>query len=78
MTTTWIMFLLMIMMRSIQMYHDVFQCLAFHDVAPVAPVHFLVIPKKPIAQLSLAESEDQQVPVKLAHCQAVDSLYTHL
>ena len=28
------------------------QCLAFHDVNPQAPVHVLVIPKKPIAQLS--------------------------
>ncbi len=34
------------------------QCLAFHDVAPQAPVHFLVIPKKPISMLSKAEEED--------------------
>jgi len=31
---------------------------AFHDVAPQAPTHFLVIPRKPIAQLSLAEDGD--------------------
>jgi histidine triad (HIT) family protein len=31
-------------------------CLAFHDVAPQAPVHVLVIPRKPI--VSLAELED--------------------
>jgi len=34
------------------------QCVAFHDVAPQAPTHFLVIPRKPIAQLSLAEDGD--------------------
>uniref|UniRef100_A0AAF6YW67 Histidine triad nucleotide binding protein 2 n=1 Tax=Bos taurus TaxID=9913 RepID=A0AAF6YW67_BOVIN len=36
------------------------QCLAFRDVAPQAPVHFLVIPKKPIPRISQAEEEDQQ------------------
>ncbi|KAJ8338726.1 hypothetical protein SKAU_G00355120 [Synaphobranchus kaupii] len=34
------------------------QCIAFHDVAPQAPIHFLVVPRKPIAQLSKAEEED--------------------
>jgi len=34
------------------------QCLAFHDVNPQAPVHVLVIPKKPIAQLSKAGDDD--------------------
>jgi histidine triad (HIT) family protein len=33
-------------------------CLAFKDVHPQAPVHVLVIPKKPIARLSDAESQD--------------------
>ena len=37
------------------------KCLAFHDVTPQAPKHFLVIPKKPIQQLSLAEDSDEQV-----------------
>jgi histidine triad (HIT) family protein len=32
--------------------------LAFKDVRPQAPVHILVIPKQPIAQLSDAESKD--------------------
>ena len=41
--------------------HEDEQCLAFHDVSPQAPVHFLVIPKKPIVQLSLAEDCDEQV-----------------
>jgi len=34
------------------------QCLAFRDIAPQAPVHFLVIPKQPL--VSLAESTHQQ------------------
>ena len=32
--------------------------IAFRDIAPQAPVHILVIPKKPIPQLAAAESED--------------------
>ncbi len=32
--------------------------LAFRDIHPQAPVHILVIPKKPIPGLSEAESED--------------------
>lgn len=32
--------------------------IAFKDVNPQAPVHILVIPKEPIAQLSDAESKD--------------------
>jgi len=34
------------------------KCLAFNDVNPQAPVHVLVIPKKPIVQLSKAEDHD--------------------
>ncbi|XP_028912994.1 histidine triad nucleotide-binding protein 1 [Ornithorhynchus anatinus] len=37
------------------------QCLAFHDVAPQAPVHFLVIPKKPIVRMAEAEDADENV-----------------
>ena len=33
--------------------------LAFRDINAQAPVHFLVIPKKPIAKLSDAADEDQ-------------------
>lgn len=32
--------------------------LAFKDINPQAPVHILVIPKKPIAKLADAESQD--------------------
>lgn len=32
--------------------------LAFHDVAPQAPTHILIIPKKPLAKLSDAQDDD--------------------
>lgn len=35
------------------------QCLAFHDVSPQAPVHFLVIPKKEIASTDAIEESDK-------------------
>lgn len=34
------------------------QCLAFHDVAPQAPIHVLVIPKTPIPSLEQLAAED--------------------
>jgi len=37
------------------------QCLAFRDVNPQAPVHVLVIPRKPIATLAEAGPEDQEL-----------------
>ncbi|MEY4353717.1 MAG: hypothetical protein RLZZ609_1958 [Cyanobacteriota bacterium] len=36
-------------------------CLAFKDVNPQAPVHVLVIPRKPIATLAEAQPEDQEL-----------------
>ncbi|XP_052811211.1 adenosine 5'-monophosphoramidase HINT1-like [Mya arenaria] len=37
------------------------QCLAFSDVSPEAPVHFLVIPKKPLTGVGAAGPEDQML-----------------
>ena len=37
------------------------QCLAFHDVAPQAPVHILVIPKKEIVSIEHLSEEDEQL-----------------
>ena len=34
------------------------QCLAFHDIMPQAPVHFLVIPKKEITSTNDIADED--------------------
>ncbi len=36
-------------------------CVAFHDVSPQAPVHVLVIPKKPIKSLVELEAVDAQL-----------------
>jgi histidine triad (HIT) family protein len=36
-------------------------CLAFHDVNPQAPTHILLIPKKSIAKVAEAGSDDQSL-----------------
>lgn len=41
-----------------QVYADE-HCLAFRDVTPQAPVHVLVIPRQPIAQLADATAEHE-------------------
>jgi histidine triad (HIT) family protein len=33
--------------------------LAFRDIHPEAPTHVLIIPKKPVARIAVAEHEDQ-------------------
>lgn len=35
------------------------QCIAFRDINPGAPVHVLVVPRKPIPRLADASTEDQ-------------------
>ncbi|KAF8795091.1 Histidine triad nucleotide-binding protein 1 like protein [Argiope bruennichi] len=37
------------------------KCVAFNDVNPQAPVHILVVPRKPIIQLSVAEDGDAEL-----------------
>jgi histidine triad (HIT) family protein len=39
--------------------HEDDLCLAFHDINPQAPVHVLLVPKKPIVDLADASAEDQ-------------------
>jgi histidine triad (HIT) family protein len=41
--------------------HEDDHCLAFHDVSPQAPVHVLVIPKKPIVNVDALQDEDAAV-----------------
>jgi histidine triad (HIT) family protein len=41
-----------------QIVHEDEHCLAFHDVRPQAPVHVLVIPKRPIASLEKLTAAD--------------------
>ena len=37
------------------------QCLAFRDISPQAPVHFLVIPREPIPKLSDAGEQHREL-----------------
>ncbi|KAH3728067.1 hypothetical protein DPMN_054014 [Dreissena polymorpha] len=37
------------------------KCIAFSDVNPQAPVHFLVIPRKPLSGIGAAQLEDQNL-----------------
>ncbi len=39
--------------------HEDDLCIAIHDISPQAPVHVLVIPKKPIPRVGAATSADQ-------------------
>lgn len=39
--------------------------IAFHDINPAAPVHFLIVPKKHIESLFATTLEDQQMLGKL-------------
>jgi histidine triad (HIT) family protein len=45
---------------SRKVYEDA-EILAFHDINPQAPVHFMLMPKKHIASLADAKSEDAGV-----------------
>lgn len=42
----------------VSLLHEDDKCIAFPDIAPQAPTHILVVPKKPIVQLSKAEECD--------------------
>jgi histidine triad (HIT) family protein len=41
--------------------HEDDLCIAIHDINPQAPVHVLVIPKKPIARVAEATLADQAI-----------------
>ncbi len=41
--------------------HEDEHCIAIHDINPQAPVHVLVIPKRLIARVGAAQTEDQAV-----------------
>jgi histidine triad (HIT) family protein len=41
--------------------HEDKHCIAIEDISPVAPVHFLVVPRKPIPALSGATESDRDV-----------------
>lgn len=37
------------------------QCLAFRDISPQAPLHILIIPKKPIERIAHATEQDREL-----------------
>lgn len=39
--------------------HEDEHCIAIHDISPQAPVHVLIIPKKPVARIGEASAADQ-------------------
>lgn len=44
-----------------EILHEDDLCLAFRDINPQAPTHFLVIPKKEIASLAELADEDERI-----------------
>ena len=44
-----------------RLLHEDHLCIAFADVSPQAPVHFLVIPKRPIVKLADVDEADKAV-----------------
>ncbi|XP_075906933.1 adenosine 5'-monophosphoramidase HINT1 [Nelusetta ayraudi] len=43
---------------DVKLIHEDDQCVAFSDIAPQAPTHILVVPKKPIVRMSEVEDSD--------------------
>lgn len=44
-----------------QIVHEDGHCLAFRDISPQAPVHILIVPRKPIPRIAAATVEDGAV-----------------
>ncbi len=42
-----------------KLIHEDAVCVAFHDIAPQAPTHVLIVPRKLIPRVAEASSEDQ-------------------
>jgi histidine triad (HIT) family protein len=42
-----------------KLVHEDAVCVAFHDIAPQAPIHVLIVPRKPIPRVAEAAAEDQ-------------------
>ena len=42
-----------------KLIHEDAVCVAFHDIAPQAPTHVLIVPRKPIPRVAEATAEDQ-------------------
>lgn len=44
-----------------RLIHEDEVCVAFHDIAPQAPVHVLIVPRKALPRLAEASSEDREM-----------------
>ncbi|MGA0134380.1 MAG: histidine triad nucleotide-binding protein [Opitutales bacterium] len=44
-----------------RLIHEDEHCVAFHDIAPQAPVHVLVVPRRPVPRVAEAETEDREL-----------------
>ncbi|MFZ4599318.1 MAG: histidine triad nucleotide-binding protein [Terrimicrobiaceae bacterium] len=44
-----------------EIVHEDEVCLAFRDISPKAPVHILIVPKKPIPRLAAAGPDDTAI-----------------
>ncbi len=44
-----------------EILHEDEDCLAFRDISPQAPVHFLVVPKRPIPRVAEAGAGDEEL-----------------
>ena len=44
-----------------EILHEDDHCICFKDISPQAPVHYLVVPRKPIPRVAEATDEDQAV-----------------
>ncbi len=58
---------------SSEVVYETDEVIAFRDVAPVAPVHILVIPKKHISSLSQLEQKDKVHLVPMVY-EAIEQL----
>ena len=41
--------------------HEDARCIVFRDIHPQAPIHLLIVPKKPIPRVGEADEEDESV-----------------
>ena len=44
-----------------KLIHEDALCVAFYDIAPQAPTHVLIVPRKPIPRVAEATAEDQAI-----------------
>ncbi len=44
-----------------KLIHEDAVCVAFYDIAPQAPTHVLIVPRKPIPRVAEATAEDQAI-----------------